>query len=422
MMPRQFLVMLALLACGLVPDRLLFFGWAEPARVRDRLRDDRLNRADYDRVEHRYYEQLIDSEFDNRLDRISSSGFAADSSARAPKVRAGLWSVSFDDSPLIERVDDLREIVFRPDGEVESDGVRWTTNSQGMRDRPYETRKPPGTFRIALVGDSIGAGWGVDAEARFESVLERRWDERSRGRGGPAVEIVNCAVPGHSPGQRWSHFTRIGLPMEPDLILYEATAADVDWDERRLRVLLARGIGWDSPLYREVLDRAGARPGGSYERYKRVLKPYRWDLLSGVYRAMASESRARGIPIVWILVPRVGRTPTAAEHTRLLNVARAAGFSHVVDVSDTFDGLDPDDLMVEPDDFHPNGDGHARLASRLDGKLSPIPEIRSVWDAPAELSPIPGRPRPRRDPSLVRASADPSQTKQTQPTLGADPR
>jgi hypothetical protein len=422
-MARQFLVLLALLACASAPDRLPIPGWAEPIRVRDRLRDGHLNRIDYDRVEHRYYEQLTAPESDQRLDRISPGGLALDSSSRAPKVRSGLWSASFDDSPLIERVDDLREIVFRPDGEVDSAGVRWSTNAQGMRDRPYETRKPPGTFRIALVGDSIGAGWGVDAEARFESILERCWDGRSRGRGGPAVEIVNCAVPGHSPGQRWDHFTRIGLPMGPDLILYEATAADIDWDERRLRVLLARGVGWDSPLYRDVLDRAGARPGGSYARYKRVLKPWRWELLSGVYRAMASEGRARRIPIIWVLVPRVGRTPTAAEHSRLLEVARAAGFSHVVDVSDTFDGLDPDTLTVDPEDFHPNVEGHARLASRLDGFLSLVPEIRSVWDPPAEIGPIAARPdKPRRDPALIRASADPSLTPQSEPSPGADPR
>ncbi len=75
-----------------------------------------------------------------------------------------------------------------------------------MRDRSYPIAKPAGTFRIAFVGDSIGAGWGVNDEQRFESILERDWDARSRRSGGPAVEILNFAVPGHSPGQRWDHF------------------------------------------------------------------------------------------------------------------------------------------------------------------------------------------------------------------------
>ena len=53
--------------------------------------------------------------------------------------------------------------------------------------RPIRLAKPPRTFRIALVGDSIGAGWGVNVEQRFESILEEPGtaepkDERSDGR------------------------------------------------------------------------------------------------------------------------------------------------------------------------------------------------------------------------------------------------
>ena len=138
-------------------------------------------------------------------------------------------------------------------------GVHWRTNSQGMRDGAYAVDKPPGTFRIALVGDSIGAGWGIDVEQRFESILERAWNARAKAASGLAVEIINCAVPGHSPGQRWYHFSQVGRPMNPDMVIYESTAADVGWDERRLRYLLARGIGWDSPLYRRGADESWCR-------------------------------------------------------------------------------------------------------------------------------------------------------------------
>ena len=58
-------------------------------------------------------------------------------------------------------------------------GLQWRTNDQGMRDRSYSVKKPKGTFRVALVGDSIGAGWGVNAEDRFESILEESWNTRA---------------------------------------------------------------------------------------------------------------------------------------------------------------------------------------------------------------------------------------------------
>ena len=42
--------------------------------------------------------------------------------------------------------------------------------------------------------------------------------------------------------------------MNPDMVICESTASDVGWDERRLRFLLARGIGWDSAVYHRVLE------------------------------------------------------------------------------------------------------------------------------------------------------------------------
>ena len=73
-------------------------------------------------------------------------------------------------------------------------------------------------------------------------------DERSRRMGGMGVEILNFAIPGHGPGQRWAHFSREGWQYEPDFLLYEATLADLGWDERRLRGLCHAGSAGMSPI------------------------------------------------------------------------------------------------------------------------------------------------------------------------------
>jgi len=229
------------------------------------------------------------------------------------------------------------------------------------------------------VGDSIGAGCGVEVERRFESILERAWNTRAQAASRQAVEIINCAVPGHSPGQRWHHFLQVGWPMNPDMVVYESTAADVGWDERRLRYLLARGIGWDSPLYHGALERAGVERYGSPDDYKRALRPRHWDILAGVYQTMAADCRNRCVPIVWVLVPRVGRSNDAATQVALKKTAQAAGFSHIVDVTDAYDDVDAARLAVDLDDFHPNPLGHERLALRLDGAMSGLPELRRLW-------------------------------------------
>src|SRR5262249_21992932 len=54
----------------------------------------------------------------------------------------------------------------------------------------------------------------------------------------------------------------------------------------------------------------------------------------GVYRVMADDCRTRGVPIIWVLIPRVGRPSDPAGHRALLEEAQAAKFTHIVDASD----------------------------------------------------------------------------------------
>ncbi len=115
---------------------------------------------------------------------------------------------------------------------------------------------------------------------------------RLRAAGGPAVEVLNFAVPGHGPGQRWSHFETVGWKFQPDAVVFESTPADLGWDERRLRVLLPRGVGFDAPVYRPTLDAAHATPGLDSAQYKARLKPMRRALLENVYRVAAADCRA----------------------------------------------------------------------------------------------------------------------------------
>jgi hypothetical protein len=366
---RRNLVIILILICGLIPE---FAMGPRASSLRDSFKSNLFNRTDLERFERGYYEELLDQ--GRRLDDLADVP-----GLRVRKRSGSTWSIPVEQSPLLIRVDDLREVVLKRNDATERFGLQWRTNDQGMRDRSYRTKKPRGTFRVALVGDSIGAGWGVNAEDRFESILEELWNDRARQKGAGNVEIINCAVPGHSPGQRWYHFGQIGWPMEPDLVIFQSTAADVGWDERRLRFLLARGLGWDCPIYRRALESSGVRPFGSPDQYKRALHSRHWDILAGVYESMITDCQARGVPIVWVLVPRVGRKSDALDRPALIETARAAGFSNIVDLTGAFDDIDPAKLAVDRDDFHPNARGHARLAQRLDDAVQAIPEMGRIW-------------------------------------------
>jgi hypothetical protein len=364
---------------------LALLGWAAagPAlsgglvEIDEALHTSGLNASDRERQERGYYEQLLDA--GRRID-----GDAGDEGSQpvTPTEDEGPAAAS----QLTLAVADARETVLRPSFTINHLGATWTTNAAGLRDREYARPEPPGTFRIALLGDSIAAGWGVADGQGFEPKLEAMLDAASRQAGGPRVEILNFAVPGHAPGQRFEHFVRSG-GFDPalgiDAILFEATPADAGWDLHRLRRTAWLGTAFESPVYGDMLRSLGVRPGRDVEYYKRRLKPYRWSILESVYATAEAEASKRGIPIVWFLIPRVGKANDAQDRRDLIARARSAGFDPVVDLSHLFDGVDPAALAVSPNDYHPNADGHARIAEGLFQALRSPAGRPGWWPVPA---------------------------------------
>lgn len=351
---------LALLGLGLLPR-------AELPETIGALHRAGSNRADVERQQHGYYETLL--------------ALGGNSRGAKPSAASGDGAVPFEAAVLAEPVADVRQYALRKGVYVSlPTGGAWTTNTQGRHDHADATQRTPGTVRVAMLGDSIGSAWGVDDAEGFAPRAIAELSARNPSRGGPAIELLNYAVPGHAPGQRWEDFVRQdGWAAGPDLLLYEATPADLGWDPHRLRGLLEQGLGFDSPQYAGALAAAGIRPGADFASYREQLRPHRTAILAGVYRTIARSCRERGVPTVWVLIPRVGEASDAdpAQRAALLQMARAAGFDQVFDLSDCFDADDPRAIALGPGDYHPNAAGHRRLADRLTTILAGHPAFQT---------------------------------------------
>lgn len=138
-----------------------------------------------------------------------------------------------------------------------SEPDRWVTyriNSDGFRDRMYARKKPPGTLRIALLGDSVTYGTGVAHEDTLPEQLE---GELAKLVPGLTVEVMNCGVYAHNTGQQIAWFEYAVLDFAPDLVLVVSTVPDASgtgieapvrhssWEERWIRRLgLTSGV-WE---------------------------------------------------------------------------------------------------------------------------------------------------------------------------------
>jgi len=106
---------------------------------------------------------------------------------------------------------------LKPDLDTYFKKAVFRTNSRGLRDREYTLEKPPGVFRVAVVGDSVSMPAGVAIEDAYHSLLEERLNRESGGN--PRYEFINFAVGGYSLKQ-YAAVIRHKVPAyDPDLIM-----------------------------------------------------------------------------------------------------------------------------------------------------------------------------------------------------------
>ena len=102
--------------------------------------------------------------------------------------------------------------------------TQYRMNSSGYRSDVEFGAKPPGTFRIVLVGSSVGLGASTRREDTFAATLPVDLSRRT----GRAIELYNEAIPG-IPGLPQSVALRFQevLATKPDLVLWEVGRWDI---------------------------------------------------------------------------------------------------------------------------------------------------------------------------------------------------
>lgn len=100
--------------------------------------------------------------------------------------------------------------------------VEMRINAQGMRaDRDFTLAKPPGTCRIALMGDSYFMGYEAHYEDTIGHLLEVRLADR-----GYTVEVLNFSVSGFSTEESLREFEERTIDFDPDIIVTQFGAGD----------------------------------------------------------------------------------------------------------------------------------------------------------------------------------------------------
>jgi lysophospholipase L1-like esterase len=281
-------------------------------------------------------------------------------------------------------------------------------NSHGMRDVEHAVLKPPGTFRIVVLGDSFTFGDGVAPGDAYPKQLERLLNGGAAG--GAAYEVLNAGVPGYSTAIEAIHLEELGLRFDPDLVLLgfmlnDAEAGGQNLEDSGGAGALARVKDWvkaNFGLYHFLRARlkrleasvATAANGDGNGAPGRIggasVEPLRlaargepspgWDACRGGLQRIARLAGERGIPVVVLIFPYLVNLddgyPLKEEHAVVARAAGEAGMQ-ALDLLEAFTGIDPPTIWVSETDSHPNARGHELIAAAVHRYLASSGLLRS---------------------------------------------
>ncbi len=308
-----------------------------------------------------YYEQLMD--VDRFNPELFGAYFHAPVSAQVTKMP--VLTQPADDFRLAEPVPLIRARV----GDVVI-----STNQFGKRDREYTLAKPPGSFRIALVGSSHAMGFGVSDHEVFEAILEERLNREQPGGAGTRYEVMNFAVNGYSPLAQLVVIDELIPEFAPDAVLVIGHSVDPGWVTDHLVRSLGRTDTIPYPRLRELFEALSLSPRTIPLWARSRLKPYEPELLAWTYGEMVRAAREIDALPLYAFVALPLEVKTDEQIAAIQTAAREAGFV-AVDLSDVYGDRRGEDLQLAAWNAHPNVEAHKLIADALYRALVDDPRI-----------------------------------------------
>jgi len=251
-------------------------------------------------------------------------------------------------------------------------------NAQGYRGRAFDEAKPPGVFRVAVVGDSFTFGNGLPQDERYTELLQARLPEH--------IEVLNFGEGGANTPTHEKRVQELLRTISPDFILLQwyvndmedddvtgrpnakplipglhawlgarsalYTAANMKWSEMQVR------LGWT----RSYVDYMNDRLRDPHSQYSQ--------LDERLLQKLIDDCRRAGVPIGMVLFPDaaspLGETyPFGYLHDRVLATCQANGMACVDLRQDFMKIKDPRELWVNRFDHHPSARANAIAAERI---------------------------------------------------------
>jgi hypothetical protein len=319
--------------------------------ISEKLALPKLNSEDQNDATENYYDRML----------------ASDGKGKRPweMTYAGNNSPSGLDEACTRRKDMVvRELI--PSNSTDLKTWKIITNRFGMRDQEYTMEKPPGTFRIAILGGSYEMGSGVPQDSVFENLLEKMMNATFPDK---KIEILNFAVGGyHLPQLVWV-MQQKAKSFHPDLVLCFVHPADARRNCNYLSALIRNSADLIYPELYTVRNEAGAKQGMDADELKNRLDPFNGRITKWSLEQINFSCDSIGSAMTVVYLPSLSSDPENPQE-----YSGTGGYLNNLHCGFIYlDHIFPGGSAVfglRDDPTHPNANGHLQIALRLAKILS----------------------------------------------------
>lgn len=253
-------------------------------------------------------------------------------------------------------------------------GVSVAINSAKLRDREFAQRKPAGSIRILMLGDSITLGWGNEAADSVAKQLESEFGDRFPEQ---TIDVINAGVGNYNTAMEVGWFLSRGIAYEPDIVVLNYFVNDAELTPAR------RGGIWreHSAAYVFLASRFDAvrrrYGGGDWLNYYQALyapDAPGWAITQAQIRELARVCQEQNIKLAIASYPELHQLrpyPLAAVNAALAKLAKDLGVLFV-DLLPSVAGEIPQTLWVTPNDAHPNAAANRKYTKLLADKIASL--------------------------------------------------
>ena len=263
-------------------------------------------------------------------------------------------------------------------------GAPLQTNSTGLVDRDYSIPKPPGIYRVAVLGSSWTMASGVSRDEPWHAVIESRLEASE----GQPVQLINFALETYGLAEIAGTLRHKAMAYDPDLILLSITINTAYFkppepDEAFSQPPVRRPFT-ESLLLSTLADQLGV------QLYTKFQRPGLGDELPGIERLDATGkhlkksirdihafTQARQVPLalVWLgpLALDQNRRKWLDELIADLEIPIYDGSAPLLDLKREItwgESRFRPEFRVSRFNNHPNAAGHGLIADKLQAELT----------------------------------------------------